>query len=285
MMAGRAMKSRIIGLAQLEDDRLREDVAVIDQFAARDDYSEYSFGLWRSFVLANGSGDKDDVMFRGYEGSPLPTDLGRKVPYVLSRVDEIFHTENLKWVRLFTVQNGIIISHRDFVEFSEPFIRVHIPIHTDLTCLHSEEDAVFHMRKGEVWYLDASTVHSACSLSGFKRISLCLDFVNTGAPLESLLKRPPTRLPEALRVSRTPLDDDFLQSLYAFGGVVDALNFRDVAGFLAKVHFYRQAHAASCFDWMIDICTNSGNPDLLQKATAFKRFSIEQRALGERFTF
>lgn len=278
------MNSRIIGQARIDEDRLREEVAVIDRFAARDDYSEYSFGSWRNYVLANGSGDKDDAMFRGYEGVRRSTQLAAQLPYILELVEETFHTENLKWVRLFTVQSGLIISHRDFVEFEAPFVRVHVPIHTDLSCLHSEEDAVFHMRKGEVWFLDASTVHSACSLTSFKRISICLDFVDTGAPLESLLKHPPASVPEPLLVKRPPLDDAFLKSLRGLSGVVDPVNLRDVAGFLAKVHFYRDAHAADCFDWMIDIARDSGKPELLRKATTFKRFSIETRELGERFT-
>lgn len=279
------MRARILSTVALDDARLAGEIARIDGLAARDDYSEYSFGSWRSHVLANGTGEVDDATFRRYDGPMRPTALGEALPYLRQVIEDTFHTDALRWVRLFTVQNGLLISHRDFVEFDRGFVRLHLPLRTDTGCLHSEEDEVYHMRRGEVWFLDADTVHSACSLSSLKRISLVLDFEAAGTPPEALVRARGEALPAPHRVERPPLEPGFLEALYGLAGMLAPVNFRDVMGVLAKVHFYRQAGAAECFDWLMEIARRSGDEGMLRRAADFRRFSIERRVVGERFTF
>lgn len=281
------MKSRILGKIGLDSSLLIPELTKILDFQSKDQYSEYTFGTWRSYVLANESGDGSDTSFRGYEGRLQRTALGRDLPYLGQVIEETFETDRLKWARIFLVHNGLLISHRDFVEFEEPFVRLNIPLATDPSCLHSEEDLVFHMRRGEVWFLDARTVHSACSLFDFRRLSLCLDFSDDGRPLEEWL-RPPYRNDGALSphlVERQALTEKDRQILLALGELLTQENFRDLVGVLGKVHFYRQAHAADAFDWLVEMARRSRDPELVEKALAFKRFCIEERALGERFEF
>ncbi len=281
------MKSQILGRLRLDSSRLAPELARILDFQVKDQYSEYTFGTWRSYVLANAGGDAADTSFRGYEGRPQKTALGRELPYLGQAIAETFDTDRLKWERIFLVHNGLLISHRDFVEFEEPFVRLNVPLATDPSCLHSEEDLVFHMREGEVWFLDARTVHSACSLFDFRRISLCLDFSDDGRPLEEWV-RPPYRNSGELSphlVEREPLTQEDRQILFALGKLLTQENFRDLVGLLGKIHFYRQAHAADVFDWLVELARRAEDPRLAEKAVAFKRFCIEERALGERFEF
>lgn len=281
------MRSRILGRVELDAPRLAPELARILDFQAKDEYSEYTFGTWRSYVLANGSGDERDMSFRGYEGRPVKTALGRALPYLSEVIAETFDTERLKWERIFLIHNGLLISHRDFVEFEEPFVRLNLPLATHPSCLHSEEDLVFHMRQGEVWFLDARTVHSAASLGDSRRLSLCLDFSDDGRPLEEWL-RPSFRNGGCISpqvIDREPMTEEFRKGLLALGKVLARENFRDVTGLLGRVHYYRQAHAAAVFDWLVEIARQSDDPELAEKAAAFRRFCIEKRALGERFAF
>lgn len=281
------MKSRILGQVHLNPSRLAPELATILDFDFKEEYSEYAFGTWRSYVLANAEGDPEDTSFRGYEGRPRLTALGRALPYVTQIIEETFDTDRLKWARIFLVHNGLLISHRDFVELDEPFVRLNMPLSTDPSCLHSEEEMVFHMRQGEIWFLDARMVHAACSLFDFRRISLCLDFADDGRPLEEWL-RPEHRVgPEVSPhlVAREPLTEDFERGLIALSHVLTRESFRDVIALLGKVHFYRRAHAADVFDWLTEIARRSGDPELEERSLAFKRFCIQERSLGERFDF
>ena len=281
------MRSRVLGKVELDAARLASELAKILDFELREEYSEYTFGTWRSYVLANSGGNERDTSFRGYDGLPRKTALGRELPYLGQVIEETLDTDRLKWERIFLIHNGLLISHRDFVEFEEPFVRLNVPLATHSSCLHSEEDVVFHMREGEVWYLDARTVHSACSLFDFRRISLCLDFSDDGRPLEEWV-RPPFRSAGEIApqlVEREPLTDEFKDGLMALSKVLTRENFREVVGLLGRVHFYRQAHAAEVFDWLVEIARRCDDPELAERSAAFKRFCIEQRALGERFDF
>lgn len=281
------MKSRILGHLDLSPSPLAPELAQILGFDFKEEYSEYAFGTWRSYVLANAGGDEEDTSFRGYEGRPRLTALGRALPYVTRLIEQTFDTDRLKWARIFLVHNGLLISHRDFVEFDEPFVRLNLPLSTHPSCLHSEEELVFHMRQGEIWFLDARTVHAACSLFDFRRISLCLDFADDGRPLEEWL-RPEHRVgPEVSPhlVAREPLTEKFTHGLIALSSMLTRESFRDVIALLGKVHFYRQAHAADVFDWLVDVARRSGDSELVERSLAFKRFCIQERSLGERFDF
>ncbi|HXQ71296.1 MAG TPA: aspartyl/asparaginyl beta-hydroxylase domain-containing protein, partial [Pyrinomonadaceae bacterium] len=181
------MKSRIINKIELDDRLLERDIEKILKFNdVKEEYSEYRFGTWKNYVLWNGSGDEKDTLFKGANGGAVQTGLGRQLEYITSFVEENFHTDKLKMGRANLLRDAVLVPHRDYVEFksdSQSLARLHIPIRTDLNSLHSESAEVFHMRQGEVWYLDVSSIHSACNLSDSPRLSLVLDFWLDGEPL------------------------------------------------------------------------------------------------------
>lgn len=279
------MKSTIIGTLPLDPDRLAVEVEHIRQLHMQSTYSEFAFGRWESCVLANRTGDVRDAAIYAYEGPAVSTAHGRDLPYLMSIIEDCFDTTRLKWARLFAVKNGVLISHRDYLELPPGFVRLNVSLATDRTCLHSEEDTVFHMRVGEIWNLHVSAVHSGCSLSEFHRILLVMDFDLKDRPIEGLLD-PSVRLREPvepLLIERPPLESEQLEALHSLSSIVNETNTRDVLQLLSKIHFYRQAGSQSCHDWFCEITRRSGNPRLHEKAVAFRRFCIEERRYGERF--
>lgn len=284
------MNSRILGALDLDEDLLRQDVEKILQFDdVKEEYSEYRFGTWKNYVLWNGSGDQKDTLFKGTEGGAIKTPPARKLEYISSVIEENFHTENLKMVRANLLRDAVLIPHRDYVEFkadSSKLARVHIPIQTDQDSMHAEGDDVFHMRKGEVWYLDVSSIHSACNLSESPRISLVLDFCLDGQPLESVFKHPQHYRPhlEPMMIDREPVDEEFLNTIASMKHVINRVNYRDIVLFLSRIHFYKNVSLGVFYDWLIGICEGVEDEFLLEKSISFKEYMINKRELRQRFS-
>lgn len=284
------MNSRIISTIDLDNDRLQQDVERILQFEdVKEEYSEYRFGVWKNYVLRNRTGKQSDTLFQGTQGGDIETPLGSQLEYISSILEENFHTDRLKMVRANLLQDAVLIPHRDYVEFKSDYrrlARLHIPIQTDEQSLHSEGAEVFHMRQGEVWYLDVSNIHSACNLSETPRISLVLDFCLDGQPLETALKNPERckPAPQPMMIEREPVDEDFLQTIASMKHVINRVNYRDIVLFLSRVHFYKDVSLGVFFDWLIGICEGVEDKFLLEKSLNFKEYMMNHRELAQRFS-
>jgi hypothetical protein len=283
------MNSRIISTLDFNEDLLQQDIEKILDFTdVKEEYSEYRFGTWKNYVLWNGSGDENDTLFKGVHGGAVKTGLGRQLEHINSVLEENFHTEKLKMVRANLLRDAVLIPHRDYVEFkgnSSRLARLHVPISTDPNAMHSETAHVFHMRKGEIWYLDVSCIHSACNFSERPRISLVLDFCLDGAPLETALKHPRRGRAgvEPMMIKREPVDDKFLKTITSFKNIINHTNYRDIILFLSRVHFYKDVSLGEFFDWLIEICDGAEDRSLLEKSLRFKQYLIKERELAQRF--
>lgn len=269
------MKSRIIGKLVLDEAALAKDLEVINTFEFNKSYSEYSIGDWRNCVLWNESGNHNDTIFNDYEGLPKPTALGKRTQYISSLVEETFNLEYLRWVRIFAVKSGMLRPHRDYLEFeNQEFSRCHIPIQTDESSMHTERNQVFNMRKGEVWYLDASVPHSACSFSGIDRMTVNLDFFSD-IPFEKLFKNDAyVEYAEPKMVERPPMTEEYYESLMNMSTVLHPYTFDDILAMLSKVHYIRDANPADTYDWMIEICKRANKETLLEKAQEMKTYFL-----------
>lgn len=278
------MRSRPLGRLDLDHSRLAEEAEIIARLPAAAQYSEYTLGAWRSYVLWNGTGDPVDDRFRDHGRRPMSTPYAQDLPYVQWIIERVFDPERVLWVRAFLVQDGVIVPHRDFIEFERTFVRVHIPIRTDETCLHIEDGTVFHMRAGEVWFLDAEAVHGAASLSTFSRVSLCVDLdcrpgdVSTAIRTDLLAAATPLVCRD-----RKPCGPAFREAVAALGGMITHRNFRDILSLLARVPYHWEARAADVFDWLIAACNQSGDQALVAKARDYRRYCLEQRTFEETF--
>jgi hypothetical protein len=279
------MRSRTLGHVALDPDALRTEVdTILAAPAPEQAYSEYRFGTFLTYILRNPSGSATDGVFRGLDGPVARTALGQQLGYLDALVERTFDTRRLRMLRVYLLQDALLIPHRDYVEFpaeAARMARLHVPLVTNPRALHSEADTVFHMRAGEIWYLDVMQVHAACNAAPEPRLSLVLDFELDGAPLESALRPGVGAAPPPLVVARPPLEDGFDQGVRALGRLVAPDSFRDIVQLLSRVHFHRDAPAGRFFDWLDTAC--SGHPELTLKAAQLRTFLIDQRRFGERF--
>ena len=284
------MKSRIIGRIDLDDNKLKEDLQTVagNQHEANESvYSEYVFGSWKNFVLRNPTGNHDDAVFQGVNKSALPTSLGKQCRYLHSVIESQFCTERLMMARVNLMRNGMLIPHRDYVEFKksgEDLIRLHVPLQMNPESLHSEDDQVFHMRKGEVWILAVDKVHAASNPTDFLRMSLVLDFHLAGDPVSVLFANPDNYQPdmEPAMIARQPLESGFMDGITSLKNLINHANYNDLLMLLSRVHFYKQVDASTCYDWLIDMCKEKEDSTLLERSLRLKKYMIEDREFEER---
>jgi putative nonproteinogenic amino acid hydroxylase len=279
------MRSKLLKRIRLDPRLAEEEAQSILESKGTDESSEFTYGTWRSYALWNGTGDQNDTRVREYQGAAHRTALALKMPYLDSVLKAVFATECIRWVRAFQVSDGILVPHRNLRESCRSFKRLSFPIRTDFRCLHSENDCVFHLRLGEVWHLDDSQVHSACSLSPFTRILICIDFDLPENSFESAFRDQANILAptEPFVSRREPVDTRLLEAIYSLGTIINWQNVRDIIQLLIKIHFYRDVDAVAFYDWLIEIAARSQAPKLLQKVTDFKRFCVDARDPYETF--
>ncbi|MCP3803367.1 putative nonproteinogenic amino acid hydroxylase [Allokutzneria sp. A3M-2-11 16] len=277
------LKSTRLGAVPVDDYDLAPDLAVIDSVEPEPMYDEFTYGAWSSLVLANGSGSGSDNEFRPHDGGLRPTELGARLPAVMRLVTDHFDTDRLQWARIFVLSDGILAPHVDFLEFDEPGTRVQVPLRTTEESLHSEDGTVYHLRRGEVWSIHTTSPHSARSLTGPARLSLCLDFGGSGHDVCApgvVLAQPeqPVRI-----FDLPPLPEAERARLLGLSSVMRADTLRDVFQSFAAAHFVSDLSAAGSYDLFIEAAELTGDPELAEKARAYKTYCIEKRAFGQRF--
>jgi hypothetical protein len=282
------MNSKIIGIS---DFKLPTDErnAMLTFAGDNRHYSEFHFGDWKSFVVWNQTGIDDDGMVADRGLAARPTPRSSALPELNDWINATFDMSRLKLVRIHSLGDGVLVPHRDFVEFdSTPWTRVHVPLLTNLGCLHSEGDAVFHMRSGEIWFLDASNLHSAINYSAGRRLNLCLDFDLRGEPVEAALRQVNLAARGAIEpqlVKRPPLGDMFDDELNSLAATLNESNLRQAVGLLSKVHFFRDADIGAFFNWLPGLAERTEDASLQTKVGQYVRFLRDERKMGDRFDF
>jgi hypothetical protein len=285
------MSSRILGRVDLDQARLREDLATLRGFPRIEEaYDEFSSGYWKNCSLYNSSGEAGDTTYRDIDGAARQTDYGRRLPYLHSLVRESFVMGEVTMVRARNLIDAMVIPHRDFVELArdkQQYFRIFMVLEDNPVAFHSDEQAVFRMRPGEVWFLDAASIHAAANFSVTSRESLCVDFVFDGPFHERDIFADQTLYQPRIQPEipqRPPLDPQFHKHLHALGAVINAQNFKDILFLLSKTHFTADAPITATYDWLLTVCQSSGDHDLITKAEGLRRYMIEKRTMNERFT-
>ncbi|MEU0602278.1 putative nonproteinogenic amino acid hydroxylase [Streptomyces sp. NPDC006393] len=274
------LKSERLAVLPIDSYDLDSELAVVDSHEYDGKYDAFTFGSWSSHVLANGSGADSDTAFRPHEGSLTLTELGKQLPNIMSLVTEHFPVDRLQWVRIFSLRDGIIAPHVDFLEWAKPGTRVQVPLRTSEESLHSENGTVYHIRRGEVWRIHSTDPHSARSTAEAARLSLCLDFSDAEEPLAIRGDIPAT---EPIRVVERPEPTEAeLEELIGSGNLTPATMRSDFRRF-AELHFERRAHATAAFDWYVEAARRTGDEDMVAKAEAYRTYCIEKRGDGEVF--
>jgi hypothetical protein len=284
------MRSHILAKIDLDKWRLERDVAALaDIPKIQEEYDEFASGFWKNVSLWNSSGRADDSMYKDLPGVATPTPHNEHVPYLDEVVRSVFDTRIVKMVRARNLVDGMVVPHRDFVELdkdSDQYLRTFMVLEDNHQSFHADGNTVMRMRPGEVWFLDAASIHSAVNFSTESRQSLCVDFAFDGDFHESDIFADkdvynPDIEPEI--VPREPFTDQHRDDLIGLARLIDTANFKDILFLLSKIHYRHDVHPAYTYDWLSDICQESGDPALRDKAREIQHYMIGQRDLGERF--
>lgn len=286
------MPSYILGKLDMDDTKLKKDLQVMKSFPRiAEEYDEFSTGFWMNNSLWNASGDASDTMYRDFDHSIKQTEYGRHLPYIDKLIRETFTFDNMKMVRLRTLIDGMVIPHKDFVEVEEnsQCLRVFIPLEDNDLAFHSDEEAVFRMRKGEVWFLDAAIIHAAVNFSNRNRTALCLDYIFPDEFSHADIfvnKDKYTPGIQPLLVPRQEVTEGFEKSLISsLSQILTRYNFKEIVFVLSKIHFYKNIPISACYDWLIEIAKRSNDTGVLAKAESLRTFLVVERQLGEHFAF
>lgn len=279
------MNSCIIGSADIADPAILADLDRVSLLPRTSEYSEFVRGNWCTFVLRNHTGDCRDKELVDYSGKALGTELDGQLRAIHDLIERTFVVSRVKWVRLFLFfGEGMLLPHRDFLELEKPFKRVHLPLQTNDAALHSEESHVFHMREGEIWFLDTGSVHSACNRSPTVRATIVLDFPGECDFDEILQPAAQKHVVPPCLLTRPGLTDDDQKSIADWTSRIDVQTFAECLWDLAGVHFDRNVSSVLAYEWLKGICEGSGSPGLLQRAEAARNFFIGDRGPGEKFS-
>ncbi|MEU5958569.1 putative nonproteinogenic amino acid hydroxylase [Streptomyces sp. NPDC047525] len=275
------LKSQRLTVLPIDSYDLDSELSVVDNHEYKGEFDALTFGAWSCHVLANGTGAESDVAFRPHGDRLTLTELGRELPNIMSLVTDHFSLDRLQWVRIFSLRDGVMAPHVDFLEFDEPGTRLQIPLRTSEESLHSENDIVYHLRRGEVWKIHTTDPHSVGSTSGTARLSLCLDFSGADEPVAIRSDIPatePVRIMERLKPTEAELEE-ILDSCRQLTPATMRSGFRR----FAELHFKRNAHATEVFDWYVEAVRRTGNDEMVAKARAYRTYCIEKRIQGETF--
>lgn len=283
------MRTRYVATIPLDTARLAKDLAHSASFHFSEAYSDYLIGgPWKSVTLWATGGDSGDGILTNYDYGQAATftDHGRQLPYLQEIITNTADLSRLNFVRLAVISNSVIVPHRDFLELGDipddarSAHRLHIPLVTHDQCFFSEDNVVYRMAAGEVWFFDASQIHSVASLSNATRTHLIFDFVERpgtgplvtvdhggqgdGIPADRAVARPP--LPEAQRADLLRLAD-----------VLSMDTFGEVFSILIKKHFRYDGGDDFVWQTMMAIARASKDPAVISHTLELHRYYTLER--------
>ena len=285
------MRTRYVTTIPLDPARLEKDLEQSTSFRYSEAYSDYLIGgPWKNATLWAMGGDTGDGIMTNYVygRESTFTEYGRQLPYLQELITSTVDTTRLNFVRLARISNSVIIPHRDFLELGDipedvrNAHRLHIPLVTHEDCYFSEDNTVYRMRAGEVWFFDAARIHSVASLRNAERIHLIFDFVDTagGGPLVTIEDEGfGEGVPADRAVARPPLTDSRRADLMRLADVLTMDTFGEVFSILIKNHFRHDGGEHFVWDTMRAVAGACQDPAVLPYTLELHRyFTLERSA-------
>jgi hypothetical protein len=284
------MKTQYVSTIQLDEDRLAKDLEHSASFHFSEAYSNYLIGgPWKSAVLwATGGASGTGVLTNyAYDQQATFTEYGNQLPYIEELITNTVDLGQLQFVRLAVFSDSVIIPHRDFLELDDlpedarSAHRLHIPLVTHDNCFFSEDNVVYRMRAGEVWYFDAAQVHSVASLSSAPRIHLIFDFADRpgAGPLVTVEhENRGERIPPDRRVDRPPLPDAHRANLLRLANVLTMDTFGEVFSIVIKTHFRWDGGENFAWETMTTLARACKDPTVLPHALELLRYFTLDRS-------
>ncbi len=248
--------TRCLGTIGFDESRLAREVEAI--LALELHPCDDAVGDWRLRTLWKGYGAGAD---------PAEAQTRRALRHVDELITRAFRTEHVTLVRVFTAsRGGFIRPHRDWTEGARAFTRFHVPLQTNDRALNSEDDVVFHMRVGEIWFLDGARAHSGGCFADTPRVHLVIDF-DPAVPVEALLGAGVTRCErEPAPIERPALAEDDLAAIRGLAAIATDANLGAIANLLSALHFERRTSCAATWERVLEIARGEGSARLLERA-------------------
>ncbi|RWD96653.1 aspartyl/asparaginyl beta-hydroxylase domain-containing protein [Mesorhizobium sp.] len=276
------MTTRLLGMVELDQTRLAADLVTLAKANFPATYSDFSCGRWEACMLRNQSGVQEEDTVVTHRTPAATTPLGRSLPYLNELLDTYFDTSSMRYARIVRIsENSCIIPHRDYLELDATFARVHLALDTNERCANTEKDRIFHMRLGEIWFLDASIPHSAGCFSPTPRVHLMVDFEGTRLPEDVVRKTKQPATGNALVDTRKDWTNEALECVLGLSEIISEANYREIVFILAKIHFFYKVDCQAMYSWLRELCRRRGDPVLIEKADKLERFYLVDRAPGE----
>jgi hypothetical protein len=285
------MRTRYVTTIRLDSDRLAKDLEQAASFRYSEAYSDYLIGgPWKNCMLWAPGGDSGDgvVTNYSYDQRPTFTDYGAQLPYLQDLITNTVDLARLNFVRLVPISNTVIIPHRDLLELSDlpedarNAHRVHIPLVTNDNCFFSEGNTVYRMREGDIWFLDASQIHSVASFSREPRVHLIFDFVDTpGSASLIRVGESGGGIPADRLVTRPPLSDAERSTLRRLADVLTTDTFNEVFGIVIKKHYRFDAGEDFVWDTMTALARECPDPAVLPHTLELRRYFTLERSADE----
>jgi len=284
------MRTRYVSTIELDADRLAKDLEHSTSFKYSEAYSDYLIGgPWKNATLWARGGDAGDGVLTNYayDRESTFTEYGAQLPYLQEVITNTVDTSRLNFVRLARISNSVIVPHRDFLELGDipedarSAHRLHIPLVTHEDCFFSEDNTVYRMREGEVWFFDASQIHAVASLRNAERIHLIFDFFH--APGDRPLVTVPDEgygdgVPADRTVDRPPLPDADREGLHRLADVLTMDTFGEVFSIIIKKHF--RFDGGDDFAWrtMTALARACADPAVLPHTLELHRYYTLERS-------
>jgi hypothetical protein len=284
------MSSHIIGAINMNGYNFTSDLAYLNSITKlSEEYDEFAQGYWKNLSLFNSSGRKDDSQYKNCTISS-PTEYMAHCPNIMRMLNDNFDLSNVKMVRARNLIEGMVIPHCDFVELNSnvTYFRVFVPIEYNADSFHSDEQGVFQMQPGEVWFLDAAISHSAINFSNKSRMFICLDFVFDKIFKEADIFHSSADISKENRnihIDRPDMPKEKSNEIIALiARKISKENFKAYLFEYSRYHFKHNVSVTACYDWLIQGATLAKNQEILEKSKALKKYLTEHREMGERFT-
>lgn len=287
------MRTRYVTTVPLDAARLEKDLRHSESFHYSEAYSDYLIGgPWKNVTLWARGGDAGDGVLTNYayDQAATFTEYGAQLPYLQELITTTVDTTRLNFVRLARISHSVIVPHRDFLELGDiaedvrSAHRLHIPLVTHEDCHFSEDNTVYRMRAGEVWFFDASRIHSVASLTDAERIHLVFDFVDRaeGGPLVTVADDGyGDGVPADRAVARPPLSDSDRGALLGLADVLTMDTFAEVFGIVIKTHFRYDGGDDFVWSTMTAIGSACTDPAVLPHTLELHRYYTLERSASK----
>ena len=262
------MQAKRLGCVKFDLDRLAPDLERIAEFEYDSRYEDYSLGGWKSCSLWNMNGDARDGTSYEYKGAAKITEFGAALSYVPELLARHFKMDVCKSARVFAIRSGSLMQHRDYMEFKAGFTRLHLVLQSTPFSFNSEEDTVYQMRQGEIWFVDGRPVHSAANFSEDWRYHLILDFDVAYEPEDLLNDVDQSGAPPVRLIDRPHLSDSWEALIRGVGPSIDSLLLRQM---IPRLHFFYAVNSRDLFTWLARIAAASGDAAVIDEVAAMRR--------------